>query len=99
MDSPELASTLRDAERPEVSSLMDTYNAQKLRLSDLVTDYASGLLNREQLAQAKAVVEEAIEATKAKLARVESGRTLAAIPIDRPSAKPGKPLTSPGGGA
>jgi site-specific DNA recombinase len=83
LDSPELAASLRYAERPEVSSLMDTYNAQKLKLSNLVEDYASGLLNREQLAQAKAVVEEALEATKAKLARIESGRTLAAIPIDK----------------
>ena len=82
-DSPELASSLRDAERPEVSTLMAEYNTRKLKLTELVEDYASGLLNREQLAQAKAVVEEALEATKAKLAKIESGRTLASIPIDK----------------
>jgi site-specific DNA recombinase len=82
-DTPEVAASLRDAERPEVSTLMDDYNARKLKLKELVEDYASGLLNREQLGQAKAVVEEALEATKATLARAESGRTLTAIPIDK----------------
>jgi site-specific DNA recombinase len=62
---------------------MDDYNARKLKLKELVEDYASGLLNREQLGQAKAVVEEALEATRATLARAESGRTLTAIPIDK----------------
>jgi site-specific DNA recombinase len=80
---PDLAASLRDAERPEVSLLMEEYNARKMKLKDLVEDYASGLLNREQLAQAKAVVEDAMESTKAKLARVESGRSLAAVPVDK----------------
>jgi site-specific DNA recombinase len=82
-DSPEVAASLRDAETPEVGALMDEYNARKLKLRELVEDYASGLLNREQLAQAKAVVEEALERTKSRLAKLESGRTLASIPVDR----------------
>lgn len=82
-DSTDLATALHGAEKPEMSVLMDTYNTQKLKLKELVEDYATGLLNREQLAQAKAVVEDAIEATKAKLAKLESGRTLASIPIDK----------------
>jgi len=82
-DSPEVAAALRDSEQPEVGVLMDEYNAKKLKLNELVEDYASGLLNREQLAQAKAVVEEALERTRSRLAKLESGRTLASIPIDK----------------
>jgi site-specific DNA recombinase len=62
---------------------MEEYNARKLKLTELVEDYASGLLNREQLAQAKAVVEEALERTRSRLAKLESGRALASIPIEK----------------
>jgi predicted RecB family endonuclease len=80
IDSEELAAALRDSTRPEISGLMETYDSQRTKLNDLIADYASGLLNREQLARAKAVVEEAMEATKAKLAKVESGRALISLP-------------------
>jgi site-specific DNA recombinase len=79
-DSEELAAALRDSTKPEISGLMETYDSQRTKLNDLITDYASGLLNREQLARAKAVVEEAMEATRAKLAKVESGRALISLP-------------------
>jgi DNA invertase Pin-like site-specific DNA recombinase len=79
-DSEELAAALRDSTQPEISGLMETYDSQRTKLNDLITDYASGLLNREQLARAKAVVEEAMEATRAKLAKVESGRALISLP-------------------
>ena len=82
-DSADLAKTLRGAGEPEIDTLLDAYNMHKLKLTELVTDYATGLLNRQQLAQAKSVVEEALEATRAKLAKLESGRTLASIPIDK----------------
>jgi site-specific DNA recombinase len=82
-DSPEVAASLRDSETPEVGSLMEEYNARKQKLTELVEDYASGLLNREQLAQAKGVVEEALERTRSRLAKLESGRALASIPVDK----------------
>jgi site-specific DNA recombinase len=82
-DSPEVATTLRDADRPEVSALMEEYNTKNLKFRKLVEDYASGLLNREQLAQAKSVVEDALEASRNRLARLESGRALAAMPADQ----------------
>jgi site-specific DNA recombinase len=82
-DSPDVESALRHSDRPEVSQLMEEFNARKLKLEELVEDYASGLLNREQLAQAKAVVEEALESTRMRLARIESGRALASIPLDK----------------
>ncbi len=83
LDSTDLATAMRESEVPEITRLMEEYSAGKLKLRELVEDYASGLLNREQLAQAKTVVEDALERTKARLARVESGRTLASIPIDK----------------
>jgi site-specific DNA recombinase len=82
-DSAEVAANLREAEKPEISKLMEEYNTRKNKLRDLVEDYASGLLNREQLGQAKAVVEEALEATRLRLAKLESGRALASIPADK----------------
>jgi site-specific DNA recombinase len=82
-DSAEVATSLRNAEKPEISTLMEEYNARKDKLKELVRDYATGLLNREQLEYAKAVVEEALEATRLRLAKLESGRALASIPPEK----------------
>lgn len=62
LDSPEMAAALAPSGE-DVSGLLERCNTQKARLDDLITDYATGLLSREQLAQAKSIVEEAIEAT------------------------------------
>jgi site-specific DNA recombinase len=82
-DSPKVAQALKDSKAPEIGALMGEYNAKKTKLADLIEDYASGLLNREQLAQAKASVEEAMQQTRTKLARMESGRALASVPLDK----------------
>jgi site-specific DNA recombinase len=79
LDSPEMAAALAPSGE-DVSGLLERYNTQKARLDDLITDYATGLLSREQLAQAKSIVEEAIEATRAEMAKLERGRTVAAVP-------------------
>ena len=79
LDSPEMAAALAPSS-PDVSNLLERYSTQKARLNDLITDYATGLLSREQLAQAKSIVEEAIEATRAEMARLERGRAVAAVP-------------------
>jgi site-specific DNA recombinase len=65
----------------DMTELLDEYRARKLRLDDLVADYASGLLNRDQLTQAKAIVENALEETRRKLARLESGRVIDGMPL------------------
>jgi site-specific DNA recombinase len=83
LDSLDMAEALADEQAPEMAGLLDTYAAQKARLDDLVADYASGLLNRDQLAHAKSVAEEALEATKARMARVERGRRLASVPAGK----------------
>ena len=82
-DSPEVARALRDTDKPEMGELIDTYPAQKAKLDDLIADYASGLLNRKQLAQAKTIVEEAIEVTKAKIDRLQNRRVLTAVPAGK----------------
>jgi site-specific DNA recombinase len=83
LEAPGMAELLATAaEGQETAELLERYRTHKLKLDDLVTDYASGLLNREQLAHAKSVVEEAMEQTKAKLDRLASTRAMAAIPVD-----------------
>jgi site-specific DNA recombinase len=80
-DSPELAAALAGTDESEgVKTLLTTYNAQKLKLNQLVEDYATGLLNREQLALAKAIVEDSLEKTRSQLSEMQTGRALAAVP-------------------
>jgi len=82
-ESEGVADALSKAEHEDdLSELMDDYRARKLKLDDLIADYASGLLNREQLAQAKGIVERALEETRQRLAQLESGRVFAAMPLD-----------------
>jgi DNA invertase Pin-like site-specific DNA recombinase len=64
----------------EMAGLVVAYQERKLKLEDLVADYASGLLNREQLAQAKAIVEEAMEDLRRRMAKLQSGQALASVP-------------------
>jgi site-specific DNA recombinase len=82
LDSPQMERMLHAGD-PNIEGLIATYAVQKSRLDDLLADYASGLLNRQQLAQTKAMVEEAMEATRLKLAKAESGRRLGSIPAGK----------------
>jgi site-specific DNA recombinase len=82
-DSPEVATALKNTEAPEISTLMDDYSAKRDRLKEVLALYGSGQLSREQMLQAKSAAEEAIEQTRAKLARLESGRALASVPLDK----------------
>jgi site-specific DNA recombinase len=80
-DTPELAAALRAVDQGEqLQALLNAYSGQKLKLDELIRDYASGLLNREQLALAKSVVEDAMEVTRKRLTETQTGRALAAIP-------------------
>jgi site-specific DNA recombinase len=83
LDSMDLGRLYKDDGQPRIRALLDDYNARKLKLDDLVADYASGLLNREQLAQAKAIVERAIEDVKARIDKLQRNRVLAAVPVGR----------------
>jgi site-specific DNA recombinase len=80
LDSPQMGEMLAHAsETTEMRELIETYEAKKLKLRDLVDDYASGLLNREQLAQAKEIVEEAMEDTRRKMEKIKSGMVFASL--------------------
>jgi hypothetical protein len=84
LDSPQMAEVLGAATQDqEMAELVDAWQGHKLKLDDLVADYASGLLNREQLAQAKEIVEAAMERTKARMDKLASGRALASVPLGR----------------
>jgi site-specific DNA recombinase len=84
LDSEGMAKLFKQASQSEeVGSLIQQYQTHKDRLSGLVVDYATGLLDREQLALAKRAVEDAIEATRRKLDRLQSGRMVASIPFDQ----------------
>ena len=82
LDSPRMAEVLGAAAQSEaMAELVDRYQGHKLKLDDLVADYASGLLNREQLAQAKTIVEDAMEDLRRRIDKLASGRALAAVPV------------------
>jgi DNA invertase Pin-like site-specific DNA recombinase len=83
LDSPRMAEVLGAAQGDEMAGLLSAYQDRKLKLDDLVADYASGLLNREQLAQAKTIVEDAMEDLRRRMDKLSSGRTLAALPVGR----------------
>ncbi len=78
--SPKMGEMLAHAnETSEMKELIDTYEAKKLKLRDLVDEYASGLLNREQLAQVKEIVEQAMEETRRKMEKIKSGMVFASL--------------------
>jgi site-specific DNA recombinase len=81
LDSDRMAEVLGTAQGDEMAGLLDAYQDRKLKLDDLVADYASGLLNREQLAQAKTIVEDAMEDLRRRIDKLSSGRALAALPV------------------
>jgi hypothetical protein len=82
LDSSRMAEVLgAAAQNEEMAELVDRYQGHKLKLDDLIADYASGLLNREQLAQAKTIVEDAMEDLRRKMDKLSSGRLLAALPV------------------
>jgi site-specific DNA recombinase len=66
LESEDLAAVLAP-KTPEIRPLLERYQFLQQRMQDLVQDYALGLLNRQQLAQAKNTVETEIEKIQAEL--------------------------------
>jgi hypothetical protein len=56
--------------------MLEQYQRLQRRKRDLVDDYASGLLTRSELAQAKQTVERQIEAVQAQLAQIQPQHVL-----------------------
>ena len=70
LESENLAALLAP-KTPDVRPLLERYQLLQQRSQDLVQDYASGLLNRQQLAQAKNTVEVEIDKVQAELSAVQ----------------------------
>jgi site-specific DNA recombinase len=81
LDSPEMGRMLAAAsENNEMRTLVDQYEGQKLKMNELIEDYASGLLNRDQLAHAKSIVESAMEETKRRMEKIQAGSIFRPLP-------------------
>lgn len=80
LQTTQLAELLNADERPDVAPLVADYETRKSKLDELVDDYASGLLNRQQFAAAKSVAENALEETRQELARVQAQLTGLSLP-------------------
>ena len=81
LDTLDLAQVLSGHdEAPATALLMDRYEVQRGRLDELVGDYATGLLTRQQFIQAKALAERALDATRTEMSQVQRRRTLIALP-------------------
>lgn len=78
LESEDVA-TMLAPKTPDVRPLLERYQFLQQRLQELVEDYASGLLNRQQLAQAKSVLETEIEAVQAKLASIQPRQAFTVI--------------------
>jgi site-specific DNA recombinase len=81
-ESPKFAKALHKAEHgDELRELLNQQHADKLRLAETRTAYAEGKINLEDMLSIKNVIEDAMEHTRSKLARLSSGRLLANIPV------------------
>jgi hypothetical protein len=78
LESEDLAAVLAP-KTPEIRPLLERYQFLQQRLQDFVQDYASGLLNRQQLAQAKETVETEIDSIQAELAAMQPRQAFSVI--------------------
>lgn len=72
LQSRDLAELLAAGDRPDVGPALEEYQRRKRKVDELVEDYASDLLSRQQFAQAKETAENALEEARQALARVQS---------------------------
>lgn len=70
-DVPQVADLLGDGD-DNTSELLAAYQAAKAKLDQMVGDYASGLLTREEFAIAKTIAEGNLEVTRQALSEVQS---------------------------
>jgi site-specific DNA recombinase len=82
-DSPEVARALAGPDNDaEIGRLLTEIEVHRRRLDDYVDDYASGLLNRNQLARAKARTEGELDALRAQLSAAQSQHTATRLPTE-----------------
>jgi site-specific DNA recombinase len=78
LESEDLAAALAP-KTPEIRPLLERYQFLQQRLQDLVQDYATGLLNRQQLAQAKSAVDTEIEKIQTELTAAQPRQVFSVI--------------------
>jgi site-specific DNA recombinase len=83
LESEDLAGLLAPKE-PDIRPLLERYQLLQQRSQDLVQDYASGLLNRQQLAQAKNTVQTEIDKVQDELAAAQSRQVLSMFEAGEP---------------
>ncbi|MCM2417656.1 recombinase family protein [Streptomyces sp. RKAG293] len=83
-DNPHVAVMLAPPQDEKtVRALVTEFERRKAKLGALVTDYATGLLNREQFAQAKGIAEAAMEEAREALSEYQDASTLALVRADQ----------------
>jgi site-specific DNA recombinase len=80
LDRMDLSQLLRRDAKQGTKALLEQYQRLQRRKCDLVDDYASGLLTRAELAQAKVTMEGQIEQVQAQLAQFQPQRAFELIP-------------------
>jgi DNA invertase Pin-like site-specific DNA recombinase len=84
LDSPDFARVLSlETNSEELQALLNEREAWKAKKQDLVADYAARLLDRNELAQAKLIVEENLERVNKRLSGLRTGFSLGRIPLDK----------------
>ncbi len=84
LDSPDFANVLGlEANTDELQALLNEREAWKTKKTDLVADYAARLLDRNELAQAKLIVEDNLERVNKRLSGLRTGFSLGRIPVDK----------------
>jgi site-specific DNA recombinase len=78
LESEDLAALLAP-KTPEIKPLLERYQLLQQRLQDFVKDYATGLLDRQQLALAKGEVEDEIARIQAELTAAQPRQALSMI--------------------
>jgi site-specific DNA recombinase len=78
LESEDLAALLAP-KTPEIKPLLERYQLLQQRLQDFVKDYATGLLDRQQLALAKGEVEDEIARIQAELTAAQPCQALSMI--------------------
>lgn len=79
-DSPEVARMLSDDEPNHTEDLITSYQTAKLRLDQMVKDYAEGFLNRDEFAVAKRVAEDNLQRARDELSRYHRREARALLP-------------------
>lgn len=86
IDPEKVAELLRDNEPGgKLKQLLEQRSTQKLRLDDLVDDYASGLLDRAELTRAKAKAQAELSRINGEIEFVAARRRWIGLPTDRES--------------